>query len=165
MTRSGFLSLLKHPFPALMARFYIGGIFVYASLYKINFPAEFSDNIASYLLVPHWFVNPLAVFLPWMELVSGTCLMAGIRVRASATVICGMLVMFTLALILVLLNNTPIDCGCFKSGGDPVSWFIVIRDLVWLAMGIYVFRFDSLLHLDRVFMIKPEDLDRPASSH
>ncbi len=153
-----FSTLIRHPFLALMVRFYIGGLFIYASLNKINFPAEFSDNIAAYLLVPHFLVNPMAVLLPWIELVSGVCLVAGIRVRASAALICTLLGIFTTALIIVLLKKTPIDCGCFQNVGDPVSWTTLLRDLVWLAMGIYVFRYDTLIHLDRLFMIRPEDL-------
>ncbi|OGR10783.1 MAG: DoxX family protein [Desulfobacterales bacterium RIFOXYA12_FULL_46_15] len=156
-----FSTWIRHPFSALMVRFYIGGLFIYASLNKINFPAEFSDNIASYLLVPHFLVNPMAVFLPWIELVSGVCLVAGIRVRASAAVISTLLGTFTIALTVVLLKKTPIDCGCFQNVGDPVSRITLFRDLLWLAMGVYVFRYDSLIHLDRLFMIRPEDLDNP----
>lgn len=152
---------IRHPFPALLVRLYVGGVFVYASLNKINFPAEFSDNIASYMLVPYWLVNPMAVFLPWIELVSGVCLMAGIRVRASASVICTLLGIFTTAVIVVIVKKTPIDCGCFQNVGDPVSWLTVGRDLIWLVMGLYVYRYDRLIHLDRLFMIKPEDLDQP----
>lgn len=151
---------ITHPFLALLVRFYIGGIFVYASLHKINLPAEFSDNIASYLLVPYWLVNPMAIFLPWIELVSGVCLMAGIRVRASASIICGLLLIFTIAVIVVLIKKTPIDCGCFQNVGDTVSWLTVGRDLIWLIMGLYVYKYDSLIHLDRLFMIKPEDLNK-----
>ncbi len=149
---------IRHPFSALIIRFFIGGVFIYASLNKINYPAEFSDNIASYLLVPHFLVNPMAVFLPWIELVSGVCLVAGIRVRASAAVICTLLGIFTMALMVVLVKKTPIDCGCFQNVGDPVSVLTLGRDLIWLGMGLYVFRYDSLIHLDRLFMIRPEDL-------
>ncbi|MBF0302136.1 MAG: DoxX family membrane protein [Desulfamplus sp.] len=151
--------LVKHPFPPLLVRFYIGAIFVYASLHKINFPAEFSDNIASYLIVPYWLVNPTAVFLPWIELISGVCLIAGIRVRASVSIICGLLALFTIAVIIVLIRKTPIDCGCFNNVGDPVSWLTAGRDIIWLAMGLYVYKYDSLIHLDRLFMVKPEELN------
>ena len=152
---------IRHPALPLMARFYLGGVFIYASLNKINFPGEFSDNIAAYLLVPYFLVNPMAILLPWIELVSGVCLVAGIRVRASAAVICTLLGIFTLAVAVVLVKKTPIDCGCFQNVGDPVSLLTVGRDLIWLAMGIYVFKYDRFIHLDRLFMIKPEDLNPP----
>jgi putative oxidoreductase len=152
------LRVLTHPLPALGLRLYLAGIFIYASLHKIIFPAEFADNIAAYLLVPYWLVNPLAVFMPWLELVSGLFLLAGVRVRAACVLICGMLVMFIGAIISALIQDTPIGCGCFQSIGDAISWWTVLRDAVWLGMGVHVYRFDSLVHLDRLFSLEPEEL-------
>lgn len=157
--RNRLLKLITHPGIALLVRLYLGGLFIYASLNKIIYPAEFSDNIAAYLIVPFWLVNPLAIFLPWIELVSGVCLVTGIRVRASAAIITTLLGLFTAAVIMVLIKEIPIDCGCFQNVGDPITWRTVGRDFVWLAMGLYVFRYDRLIHLDRLFMIQPEDLD------
>ncbi len=150
--------VLTHPVLSLVLRLYLSGIFIYASLHKINFPAEFADNIAGYLIVPHWLVNPLAVFMPWLELVCGLFLLAGVRVRAACLLICGMLIMFTLAVVVALIKDTPIGCGCFQSVGEAISWWTVLRDLGWLAMGAHVYRYDSLVHLDRLFMLKPEEL-------
>lgn len=150
--------LLTHPALALILRLYLAGIFIYASLHKINFPAEFADNIAGYLIVPHWLVNPLAVFMPWLELVSGLFLLAGVRVRAASLVIGGMLVMFTVAVIVALVQDTPIDCGCFQSVGEAISWWTVLRDMAWLAMAAHIYFYDRLVHLDRLFMLKPEEL-------
>ncbi len=152
------IRFLTHPALSLVLRVYLAGIFIYASLHKIIFPAEFADNIAAYLLVPHWLVNPLAVFMPWLELVSGLFLLAGVRVRAACVLICGMLVMFILAIVWALIQDTPIGCGCFQSVGDAISWWTVLRDVVWLGLGIHVYRFDSLVHLDRLFTLEPEEL-------
>ncbi len=152
------IRFLTHPALSLVLRVYLAGIFIYASLHKIIFPAEFADNIAAYLLVPHWLVNSLAVFMPWLELVSGLFLLAGVRVRAACVLICGMLVMFILAIVWALLQDTPIGCGCFQSVGDAISWWTVLRDVVWLGLGMHVYRFDSLVHLDRLFSLEPEEL-------
>ena len=66
--------LLTHPALALAFRLYIGGLFVYAAMYKINYAAEFATTIASYRIVPWWGVNAVAVFMPWLELVAGVLL-------------------------------------------------------------------------------------------
>lgn len=155
---AGVRRILTHPVLALILRVYLAGIFIYASLHKINFPAEFADNIAGYLIVPYWLVNPLAVFMPWLELVCGLFLLAGVRVRAATLLIGGMLVMFTVAVIVALVQDTPIGCGCFQSVGEAISWWTVLRDLAWLAMAAHVYRYDTLVHLDRLFMLKPEEL-------
>ena len=155
---SGLRRTLTHPALSLILRVYLAGIFIYASLHKINFPAEFADNIAGYLIVPYWLVNPLAVFMPWLELICGLFLLAGVRVRAAVLLIGGMLVMFTAAVIVVLVQDTSIGCGCFQSVGEAISWWTVLRDLAWLAMAAHVYRYDTLVHLDRLFMLKPEEL-------
>lgn len=151
-------TILTHPALALILRLYLAGIFIYASLHKINFPAEFADNIAGYLIVPYWLINPLALFMPWLELVSGLFLLAGVRVRAASLLIGGMLVMFTVAVIVALIQETPIGCGCFQSVGEAISWWTVLRDLAWLAMAVHIYFYDRLVHLDRLFMLKPEEL-------
>lgn len=142
----------------MLLRLYLAGVFICASLHKINFPAEFADNIAGYLIVPHWLINPLAVFMPWLELVSGLFLLAGVRVRAASVLIGAMLAMFTVAVAVAMIQDTPIGCGCFQSVGEAISWWTVLRDLVWLAMAAHVYFYDRLVHLDRLFMLKPEEL-------
>ena len=144
--------LLTHPWLALAFRLYIGGLFVYAAMYKINYAAEFSNTIASYRLVPYWAVNGLAVFMPWTEIICGALLILGVRVRSAASVIMGMLAAFTVAIFVNLLRGAPISCGCFHTIEDPISWWTVLRDLAWLAMTWHVFRFDGVLQADQLFL-------------
>ncbi len=139
---------------ALGFRLYLGGLFIYASIYKINYPAEFAETIASYQLVPYYLVNAMAVVLPWMELICGTLLVAGIRPRAATAVLGGLLVLFTLAIVWVLIHGVPIGCGCFHTIEDPISWRTLARDLIWLGMAGHVFAYDRYFHLDERFMMK-----------
>lgn len=150
--------VVTHPGLALMFRVYLAGIFIYASLHKITFPAEFADNVASYVLVPYWLLNPMAVFMPWVELVAGLFLLAGVRVRAASMIIGALLAVFTVAVIIALIQDTPIGCGCFQDSVDPISWLTVLRDVTWMAMAAHVYRYDSFIHLDRVFSLNPEEL-------
>lgn len=145
--------ILMHRYVALILRFYIGGLFIYASMYKINYPAEFAETVASYQIVPYWAVNIFAVVLPWVELISGVLLIAGIRSR-SATVIIGlMLIMFTTATFISLLRGDAITCGCFQAVGETISWRTIGRDIIWLIMAIHVFFWDKALHLENRFTL------------
>ncbi len=146
------LRLLSHPLLALALRLYIGGLFVYAAMYKINYAAEFAATIASYRIVPWWGVNLLAVFMPWLELVAAVMLLAGFRLKAAAAVIAGLLVVFTVGILVNLLRGSEISCGCFHTLEDAISWWTVLRDLAWLAMILHVFFFDRLLQVDRALM-------------
>jgi len=145
---------LSHPLLALLFRLYIGGLFVYAAMYKINYVNEFSATIASYRLVPYWAVNGLSVVMPWTEIICGTLLILGIRVKSSASIIAAMLSVFTVAIIINLFRNAPISCGCFKTIEDPISWWTVLRDLSWIAMTIHVYYFDSIFQTDQLFLGK-----------
>lgn len=150
--------VLTHPFPALLFRVYVGGVFVYASMNKISYTGEFAETIASYQIVPYWAVNLMAVWLPWLELLCGILLAVGFRVRAMAMTIALLLCVFCLAIAINLVRGTPIGCGCFSSLEDDMSLMTLVRDLVWLAMVIHVFFFDKLLQLEKTFTPKIKDL-------
>lgn len=140
---------ITSPRLALALRLYLGGVFIYASLYKINYAGEFAETIASYQLVPYWGVNGLAVFMPWLEFIAGSLLVVGIRSKAAAGIIVGLLVVFTIAIGSALARDLPMGCGCFHSLEEPMDWTTLVRDIVWLAMSIQVYCCDSLLQLER----------------
>jgi uncharacterized membrane protein YphA (DoxX/SURF4 family) len=139
---------VTHPAVLLVLRLYIGGVFIYASMYKINFPAEFADTIASYQLAPAWSINALAVCMPWVELVAGVLLVLGWRTQAAAALLAGLLVLFCGVILVTLLRDIPIGCGCFTSVEEPMSWGTLLRDLVWLAMTLLVFAKPSAWQLE-----------------
>jgi uncharacterized membrane protein YphA (DoxX/SURF4 family) len=149
MRWSGWLkALMTHPVLGLVLRVYVGGVFIYASMYKIIYPGEFAETIAGYQLVPFWAVNLMALVMPWAELVSGVLMVLGVRTRSAAAMIGGMLVVFSLAILVTLLRDLPIGCGCFTSVEEPLGWGTLMRDLIWLAMTLQVYFFPSALQLE-----------------
>jgi uncharacterized membrane protein YphA (DoxX/SURF4 family) len=149
--------VLTHPCVALVLRLYLGGLFVYASLYKISYPLELAENIASYQIVPFWAVNLMAIVMPWAELICGILLILGLRAKSAIRMIGGMLVLFIVAICLTLVRGIPIGCGCFHSMEEPMTWGTVLRDLVWLAMAVHIHAFDSALQLERRFLLRVKD--------
>ena len=147
-------NLLTSPWLALAFRLYLGGLFVYAAMYKINYAAEFSTTIASYRLIPYWAVNAMAIVIPWTEIICGALLILGVRVRSVTVVIGGLLSAFTVAIFINLLRNAPISCGCFHTIEDPISWWTILRDLTWVAMTVHVHYFDRVLQTDQLFLGK-----------
>ena len=97
----------------------------------------------------------MAIGLPWIELISGVMLIAGWRVRSASLVIASMMLVFLVALCIALSRGLDMSCGCFASQGaedDPISRMTVLRDLVWLGLGVFVFPFDrGLAGLDGWF--------------
>ena len=141
-------NLVSHPAVGLMMRVYLGGVFIYAGMSKINYPAEFAESIAAYQLVPHWALHPMALLMPWLELISGVLLVVGVRTRAAAAAVGGMLALFSLAVLLAILRGIPAGCGCFSSVEEPLGWGTFARDLLWLAMAARVFAGSSALQLE-----------------
>ena len=146
--RTSFIALLTHPYLALVLRLYLAGLFIYAGMVKINYTAEFAETIASYRLVPYWGVNVVAIVMPWIEVISGILLMGGIRVRSALVVIGTLLVMFTVGIAVNLIWKSPIDCGCFHTLGNTISWKTLVRDLIWIAMVVHVFFYDCCFRLE-----------------
>ena len=148
-----------HPISGLVFRIYIGAVFVAASMYKINYPGEFAETIASYQLVPFWGVHLMALVLPWTELVCGVMLILGLRTRAAAVLAGSMLVIFCVAIVATLARGIPIGCGCFTSVEDPLGWKTLLRDLLWLAMTAQVVWFPSALLLEDRLLLSLKVVD------
>lgn len=153
-----FKDVLTHPYLVLAVRLYIGGLFIYASMYKINYAGEFAETIASYQLVPYWAVNLMALVMPWAELICGLFLVIGFRIKSAAAVTMGLLALFSVAIGISLIRDLPIGCGCFHALGEQMSWKTFMRDLIWLLMAAYIYAFDSALQIEKNFLLTFRDV-------
>jgi len=134
-----------HPWAALALRLYLGGVFLVACFHKILDPTAFALDVSVYGILPAELVNLVAVLLPWFELAAGLMLVVGLRTRAAALLVAGMMVVFIAALTSALVRGLDLSCGCFATSGheDPISALTLLRDLAWLAAGLYVLVFDD----------------------
>ena len=110
---------------AVLARWVLGGLFIYMGLSKavFNDPSAFLTLVREYNVVTTPFLlNFIAATLPWFEAFCGLLLLAGIAVRGAALMLVLMLVPFTLlvlkrALALAAVQGLAFcaikfDCGC-----------------------------------------------------
>ena len=112
-------------------RLALGGLFIAAAIPKIVAPHEFAIAIYHYQMVPHLWINGMAIFLPWLELALGACLIIAPPLRrGSAFLLLVLLVIFTTAIGAALYRGIDITCGCFSvSGkGHHIGWLNLARN-------------------------------------
>jgi uncharacterized membrane protein YphA (DoxX/SURF4 family) len=145
---------LTHPNAALAARVMLGCVFIYASLYKIRQPDLFAETVYNYQLTPEVAVNLVAIWLPWVELFAGGLLVLGLWVRGSVLLLNGLLVLFLGALGISLARGLDIHCGCFGAqSGHSMSIVTLLRDSVFLLLGLYLFWLYSIRRVDKKFSL------------
>jgi putative oxidoreductase len=129
----------------LAARLLIGGMFVYASIYKVFDPTGFAVSIRNYMIIPASWSNIVALTLPWIEIVAGVFLIIGIQVRPSALLSTGMLGVFLGAIIYAYSIGLDIDCGCFSSAatsGGRIGLIQIVRDAAVFLMSLFILVWD-----------------------
>ena len=83
----------------------------------------------------------MAMVLPWLELLVGICLVAGIMVDGAAIMSVVMMVVFIFAISQALARGISIECGCFsvaEKSGDNIGLQTILRDIVYLFMSLVV---------------------------
>jgi uncharacterized membrane protein YphA (DoxX/SURF4 family) len=162
--RSGVIALLTHPRFALGARVVLGCIFIVASLDKIIHPELFARTVYNYQLLPEVAVNVVALWIPWLELVAGVCLVLGLWVRGSVLVLIGLLVVFLGALGFNIARGLDVACGCFSTTSkDSVTALTLLRDSLFLVVALYLFWFHHVRGMEpRFFLGRPVS---PTPSH
>ena len=125
-------------------RILLGAIFIYAALLKIADPVAFAGSVAAYKILPYFASYLTAAVLPFLELSCGLLLVCGYRVKGGALIIGIMNLVFMIALGAAIVRGLDIDCGCFKQGGAKTTpWTALLRDVVFLAMTLFVLRVEA----------------------
>ncbi|NOS86739.1 MAG: DoxX family membrane protein [Ignavibacteria bacterium] len=135
--------LFENKYIAIAARIVLGAVFMYASFDKMANPETFASIIDNYHILPYQLVNALAIFLPWLELITGLLLITGKWVKSSLLLYNVMLVVFIIALSQALIRGLDISCGCFSVNPSSTSevWLRIVEDIILLFVGIMLFKY------------------------
>ena len=120
----------------------LAGVLIAAAFPKISNPDKFALAVYQYQLLPAMLVNPVAIYLPWLEISCAAALVALPAARRGALLlVAGMLVVFTLAIAWVVIRGQAIPCGCF--GGEDstaAGWWSLARNCGLLALTALALR-------------------------
>ncbi len=139
----------------LILRLIIGSVFIVSAVVKIwnvqishahgiqfsHVPdlTQFAQDVANYHVPPRALNNLVAITLPWIELLAGGLLVAGIWKRASAVVITALMVVFLAAISWALAHGYDIRCGCFGTAdARRVGVTALAEDFALLAMAAWL---------------------------
>jgi hypothetical protein len=113
------------------ARLAVGVVLIAAALPKIADPGAFAWAVGRYE-IPWVPAGPVAVFLPWLELLAGLATIAVPALRRGALGLAAALFAgFAAAGAAALLGGLSIPCGCFSLAADaaPLGWTHVAANL------------------------------------
>jgi uncharacterized membrane protein YphA (DoxX/SURF4 family) len=120
----------------LVFRVVLGGLFVYAGVVKVLEPLDFAQNIRNYALVGQSLSFIAAIVLPWLEILAGACLVAGVWRRGAALIISGLLIFFIVLTVVTMVRGLDVDCGCFGAFDRKAGWSVILEDLAMLTLGL-----------------------------
>ncbi|HTC30907.1 MAG TPA: MauE/DoxX family redox-associated membrane protein [Candidatus Acidoferrum sp.] len=134
-----------------VARLVLGGLLVWAGALKIGHPIDLASAIAGFRLLPGELVAPLAVVLPYFEVLLGLYLLAGLFTRVAGWVAGAQFVIYAAAIASAVVRGIPANCGCFGPGDAAVAdWPHVAFDLALAALAIFIaLRAPGAFALDR----------------
>jgi uncharacterized membrane protein YphA (DoxX/SURF4 family) len=135
----------------LVIRLLLGALLVVAGALKVGHPAELASSIAGFRLLPAGVTGPLALALPYVELLLGGYLIAGLFTRTAAIVAAVQFVLYSAAIASAVLRHIPANCGCFGPGDAATAdWPHVAMDLALAGASTFVaYGAPGALALDR----------------
>jgi putative oxidoreductase len=126
----------------------LAALFLAAAWPKLMDPVSFAKSIQNYKvvlpLIGQDYINPVALYLPALELVAAAGLLWQRTKRAAAWLCAALLLMFIVMVAQAVLRGFNIDCGCFGTGtagaalAQKTGWSKVLENTVLLAMAVWV---------------------------
>ena len=123
----------------MIIRILIGGLLLVSGALKVGHPAALAASIAGFRLLPATIVGPLAVALPYVELLLGVYLIAGLFTRVVAVLAAVQFLLYGGAVGSAVVRHISTNCGCFGPGDQAVAdWPHVAFDFALAAGSVFV---------------------------
>jgi hypothetical protein len=134
----------------LFSRFFVGGLFIFSGLIKLNDPIGTEIKLEEYfevfavdfgsffeLFIP--FALPIGLLLVVLEVVLGVALLVNYRMRETTWILLLLIVFFTFLTGYSAILNKVTDCGCFGDAIKLTPWESFYKDLVLIVFIMHLF--------------------------
>jgi len=125
---------------SFFARIILGGIFIYAAIYKLLNPQLFEKVLSNYGFFPHVLIRFIVISVPLAELILGALLISGILSRYAALATIILLLIFIVLTVLGTLKGNS-KCGCFPESSFLNSnnpFILLIRNFLLLLLAVVI---------------------------
>jgi putative oxidoreductase len=122
----------------VVARLFLGGVFILAAVPKLADVSQFARVVSGYEIFRDSYGAVVAVLLPLVELAVGLLLITGIEVRVSSAAAAALLVLFALVVARAVRRGHAFDCGCGSGASRPIGWSVIVEDLAFAAMAVFI---------------------------
>lgn len=132
------------------SRFFVGGLFIFSGLIKLNDPVGteikleeyfhvFSEDIGSFFgwLVP--FGLEIGMILIVLEVVLGVAVLLYYRMNLTTKVLLGLMIFFTILTFYSAYFNKVTDCGCFGDAIKLTPWQSFYKDVILMVFVLHLF--------------------------
>lgn len=124
-------------------RIVLGGVFIWAGIFKIFDPIGFAKDIANYRIFPHGMSFFLALIMPWIEVICGVFLIVGIYRASNLLILSSILAAFLFLIAITILRGFEIDCGCFGIFSRKVDYKLILLDSALLFFSLSIFSYEK----------------------
>ena len=126
------------------SRWFVGLLFIFSGLIKVNDPLGFGYKLQEYFEVFHVdFLNSwatvIAVLLCLMEIVLGALLIFGFWRNVVMRGLLGLIIFFTFLTFVSAYFEVVTSCGCFGDAIPLTPWQSFSKDLILLILIVYLF--------------------------
>lgn len=116
-------------------RLVLGALFIWSGIAKIKDPIGFADAVRNFEIIGDPFAVVAALFLPWLEVISGIAVMWDRLAKSASLIITGMVTFFTIAIISAWIRGLDISCGCFGGTGEMNYPVKIAQNIGLMVMG------------------------------
>jgi len=146
-----------------IAKYLVGGLFIFSGLIKLNDPVGtsikmheyfevFADDIAGLFSAFVPYALPIAVFLVVLEVVLGIAVLLNYKMRLTSSILFVLIIFFTFLTFYSAYFNKVTDCGCFGDAIKLTPWESFTKDVIlFFLIGIvtlfaFLGKYKSILH-------------------